>query len=220
MARTAFIVLFCTASLIAAEQWKTDFNVDKSTLSPTGENRYFVLKPGHTLWFARGHDAIVSKVLSETKRVDGVECRVVEERETKNGELVEVTRDYYAIDTKNSDVYYFGEEVDTYKNGKVTGHGGSWLSGVKGAKFGLMMPGVVSKGQRFYQEQAPGVGMDRAEILAVGETVTTPAGTFTNCVRTRETTPLEKASEEKVYAPGIGVVKDADMPLLKWTSAK
>jgi hypothetical protein len=197
------------------QQWQSSFAVNKSRLSATGENRYFVLKPGRTLWFEKGKDSIVSAVLNETRIIDGVETRVVEDRETKNGQLVEVTRDYYALDSRTGDVYYFGEDVDEYQNGKVTGHGGSWLSGVKGAKFGLTMPGVVKLGQRFYQEQAPGVGMDRAEIVAVGETVTTPAGTFTGCVRTRESSPLEKGTEEKVYAPGIGVVKDGGMPLVK-----
>ena len=46
---------------------------------------------------------------------------------------------------------------------------GAWRSGVNGAKFGLMMPGSPKTGQKFYQEQAPGVGMDRAEILSAGE---------------------------------------------------
>ncbi|MCU1238760.1 MAG: hypothetical protein JWP63_6727, partial [Candidatus Solibacter sp.] len=79
-------------------------------------------------------------VLAETKRVD--ECRIVEDREMKNGKLVELARDYYAVDSVTNDVYYMGEDVDVYKKGKVVGHEGSWLSGIKGAKFGLMMPGT------------------------------------------------------------------------------
>jgi hypothetical protein len=67
-----------------------------------------------------------------------------------------------------------GEDVDVYKNGKVASHEGAWLSGVKGAKFGLMMPGTPRAGHKFYQEKAPGVGMDRAEIISVDEKVTTP----------------------------------------------
>lgn len=57
-------------------------------------------------------------VLNETKMVDGVETRVIEDRETKNGQLIELPRDYYAIDSAKNDVYYFGEDVDVYKNGK------------------------------------------------------------------------------------------------------
>ena len=156
-------------------------------------------------------------VLDETKMIDGVETRVVEDREMKNGRLIELTRDYYAIDSVTNDVYYFGEDVDVYKNGKVVGHKGAWLSGVNGAKFGLMMPGKPKQGQRFYQEQAPGVGMDRAAVLSNTEKISTPAGTFENCVHTLETSPIEKGlRDHQWYAPGVGPVKDSKMVLVQY----
>jgi len=66
--------------------------------------------------------------------------------------------------------------LDVYKNGKPAGHEGAWLSGVNGARFGLMMPASPKVGQKFYQEMAPGVGMDRIEIVSDREHVVTPAG--------------------------------------------
>ncbi len=198
------------------KDWQSVFSVDKKTLGVKGSNPFFVLTPGYRLTYRHGKDSVSDTVLDETATIDGVECRVIEDRETKNGQLVELTRDYYAIDSGTNDVYYFGEDVDAYKNGTVTGHGGSWRSGVKGARFGLMMPGVPKAGQRFYQEWAPGAGMDRAEILGLQERTTTPAGTFENCVHTRETSAIEKGSEEKWYAPGIGPVRDAEMLLVEY----
>jgi hypothetical protein len=163
------------------------------------------------------NDTITDTVLNETKVVDGVETRVVEDRETRNGQLIELTRDYYAIDSVTKDVYYMGEDVDVYKNGKVTGHEGAWLSGVKGAQFGLMMPGAPKPGQKFYQERAPGVGMDRCEIVSVQDRVVTPAGTFEKCIHVHETSPLEKGSgEHKWYSTGVGPVKDAEMLLVRY----
>lgn len=151
--------------------FQSSFPVDKKTLGVKGSNPYFPLTPGYQLSYAHGKDTDTLTVLSETKMIDGVETRIVEDRESKNGQLIELTHDYYAIDSVTNDVYYFGEDVDAYKNGKVVGHEGAWLSGVKGAKFGLMMPGNPKPGQRFYQEQAPGVGMDRAEILSANEKI-------------------------------------------------
>jgi hypothetical protein len=114
-------------------------------------------------------------------------------------------------------VYYFGEDVDEYKDGKVVGHPGSWLSGVKGARFGLMMPGLPLVKARYYQELAPGAAMDRAEILSVSETVKTPAGVFKNCLKTLETTPLEPDTREhKLYAPGIGLIQDGALQLVRY----
>ena len=167
--------------------------------------------------YQEGKDADTWTVLGETRTIDGAECRVVEDREMKNGQLIERTRDCYAIDADTNDVYYMGEDVDVYKNGKVAGHEGAWLSGVKGAKFGLMMPGKPKAGQRFYQELAPGVGMDRVEIVSENETIATPAGTFRNCIHAAETTTLEKGvTDHKWYAAGIGPVKDAGMVLVKY----
>ena len=71
-----------------------------------------------------------------------------------------------------------------------------------------MIPGKPTVGQAFYQEIAPKVAMDRAEIVSTSETVKTPAGTFQNCVHLRETTPLERDVSHKYYAPGIGLIKD------------
>ena len=55
-----------------------------------------------------------------------------------------------------------------YEGGKVTGHGGQWLAGVKKAKPGIYLPARPEAGQEFSQERAPGVAEDRSTILAVG----------------------------------------------------
>ncbi len=197
------------------------FAVENMKLGVKGSNPYFPLTPGYQLSYRHGKDTDTLTVLSETKVIDGVETRVVEDREMKNGQLVELTRDYYAIDSTTNDVYYMGEDVDVYKNGKVTGHAGAWLSGVNGAKFGLMMPGTPKAGQKFYQEQAPGIGMDRAAILSMNEKIVTPSGTFENCVHVVETSALEKGlHDHKWYAAGVGQVKDAEMLLVKYGNVR
>ena len=156
-------------------------------------------------------------MLDETRRIAGVETRVVEERETKDGHLVEVSRNYFAMSKRTNDVFYFGEDVDMYKNDKIASHEGSWLAGVKGAAFGLMMPGRPLLGARYQQEIAPGLAMDRAEVVSLAETLTTPAGAFTNVLRTTETTPLEAGTrEDKLYAWGIGLVQDGSFKLTKY----
>lgn len=216
----AIVALALAALLYAqpARDWQSNFPVDHASLGITGNNTYFPLEPGTQWSYRDGKDTDTLTVVAETRTIDGVPCRIIEDREAKNGQLIELTRDYYAIDSGTNDVYYMGEEVDTYRNVKVTGHGGSWLSGVKGAKFGLMMPGAPKTGQRFYQEQAPGVGMDRVEIVSNSETVTTPAGTFRNCLHHLETTPLEKgAANHKWYAAGVGQVKDGRLLLIKYS---
>ncbi len=200
-----------------ADEWTSDFSADRDTLTSTGKNPYFILEPGYQLVFEDEDEKVVKTVLDETKTVDGIECRVVEERETKKGNLAELSRNYFAISRRTNSVYYFGEDVDEYKDGKVVSHSGSWLAGKDGARFGLMMPGVPLLKGRFYQEVASRIAEDRAEIIALGVSIKTPAGEFKNCVKIEETTPLEpKTKEYKVYAPGVGCVQDGDLKLAKY----
>lgn len=197
--------------------WATEFAVEKGELSATGRNLYFILEPGYQLVLEGGREQLTITVLNEVKIVDGVETRVVEERETKDGKLVEVSRNYFAISKRTNNVYYFGEEVDIYRNGKVVSHEGAWLAGERGARFGLMMPGQVLLQARYYQEFAPKVAMDRAEIVSLKETINTPAGEFKNCLKVEETTPLEPGVKEyKYYVSGIGLVQDGSLKLVKY----
>jgi hypothetical protein len=199
----------------------SDFKVNKAELSSTGRNPYFILEPGYRLVLEEAGTRLVITVLNETKKVDGVETRVVEERETKGGKLIEVSRNYFAINPGTRDLYYFGEDVDMYANGKVTSHEGAWRAGVKGAKFGLMMPGFIRMKARYYQEVAPKVAMDRAEIVSRGETVKTRVGVFNGCLKVEETTPLEPGVKEyKLYASGVGLVQDGPLKLISFGKAK
>jgi hypothetical protein len=46
-----------------------------------------------------------------------------------------------------------------------------------------------------------------AEVLALSENATVPYGSFTNCLKTKDYTPVESdVIENKYCAPGIGVV--------------
>jgi hypothetical protein len=155
-------------------------------------------------------------VLDKTKTVAGVITRIVEEKEWKDGELYEISLNYFALCEPTNDVYYFGEDVNFYKKGKVVKHDGSWLAGTNDNRAGLMMSGTPKVGMKYYQEIAPKVAMDRAEIVSLDETCETPAGTFTNCLKVKEGSAIETfAKEYKYYAPGIGLIGDEDLRLIK-----
>jgi hypothetical protein len=201
----------------AAAGWQQDFGLAQRRLVSAGRNRYFILEPGFQQILESKDERLVITVLDETKTVDGVLTRVVEAKEWQDGKLHEISRNYFAIDEETKDVFYFGEDVDFYRNDRIVGHDGAWLAGRNGAKPGLMMPGTPKVGMRYHQEVAPGVAMDRAEIIRLDDTCKTRAGTFANCLRVREGSPLEPTvTEFKAYAPGVGIVRDADKILVKY----
>jgi hypothetical protein len=202
------------APATSADGFRDKFDVDKKNLSSTGRNPYWILEPGYEAVFesAKGQEKVVLtvSVLSETKLVDGVETRVVEEKELTDGKVSEDSHNYFAIDRTSGDVYYFGEDVS-----------GAWLAGADGARFGLIMPAAAKVGDRYYHEIAPGKAMDRAEVVSISETVRVPAGEFKNCIKIEETSPLEPGHREyKYYAPGVGLIKDSDLELVRYGPAK
>jgi hypothetical protein len=197
--------------------------LEDCNFATTGENSYFVLEPGYQVILGGQEDGedlqLVMTVLNETKVVDRVETRVVEEKESEGGNLVEVSRNYFALCKPRNNAIYFGEDVDMYEDGKIVSHEGAWLAGQNGSKAGMIMPGKVEVGLKYYQEIAPGVAEDRAEIISVNDTLNTPAGMFKQVIKTEETNPLKPGEKEfKFYAPGIGLIQDEAIKLVKHTS--
>ena len=216
----AFCLAMPAAPALGMGSYQEEFDRSGCKMMATGKNPYFVLEPGFQLVLEGGDTKLQVTVLDETREVDGVTTRVVEEREWKNGKLYEVSRNFFALCEQTKDVYYFGEDVDYYENDKVVKHDGAWLAGVNGNRAGLIMPGAPRPGMRYYQEIAPGVAMDRAEIVSLTETCTTRAGTFPNCMKVKEGSALEFwATEYKYHAPGIGLVRDEDLELVSYGKA-
>ena len=117
-------------------------------------------------------------------------------------------------------MFYFGEEVDDYEDGKVVAHSGQWRADEADSSEGIIMPGTILLGARYYQEIAPNA-MDRAEIIADDVILETPAGIFRNCLLTEETSGLDPDEKcYKTYAPGIGLIQDEDLLLTEYTKPK
>lgn len=148
-----------------------------------------------------------STVLPQTDVVAGVEVTVVQEKDFQDGELVESTLDYFA-QHRDGTVYYLGERVDEYENGKVVSHEGQWLAGEGKNEPGVFMPAQPVLGETFEQEKAPGLAEDRSKVVALDQSVTTPAGSFSGCLKTEDYDPLSKVTEFKYYCPGVGLVRE------------
>jgi hypothetical protein len=177
---------------------------------PTVTNPYFALIPG-TSWAYESSDGTETstvEVLSETRLIQGITATIVHDQVFADGELIEDTFDWYAQDTEGN-VWYLGEDSREIENGEVVSTEGSWETGVNGAQPGIIMwadPGDHLD-EEYRQEFAPGEAEDVAKVVAVGESVTVPGGSFESCIKTEDRNPLEPGStENKFYCPNVGLV--------------
>jgi hypothetical protein len=211
-------------------EFTSKFYLQDCQFQSTGSNPYFILQPGYQLVLEEEVDGEIERVqitvLDDTEPITvpglgTVTTRVVEEVESVGGNLVEVSRNFFAICGGRNDAVYFGEDVDIYNpDGSIT-HEGEWRAGQPDgsglAEPGIIMPGTFLLGSRYFQELADGIALDRADHVAMDFEVTTDAGTFSDCVQIIETSPLEpKSSSTKVYCRGIGLVNDDGVELVEY----
>jgi hypothetical protein len=144
------------------------------------------------------------QVVAETKRVWGTTARVIHDTVYLNDQMIEDTFDWYAQDP-DGNVWYLGEDTTEYVNGQPTCNCGAWEAGVDGALPGVVMLGAPAVGLVYRQEYDAGEAEDVGEVLRVDATVTVPAGSWNNCLETRDRSALDPdLDERKFYCPGVG----------------
>ncbi len=175
-------------------------------------NEYLPFTPGKVYTYEgqtdEGKETIVVTVTNDKKTILGIECIVVHDVVSLEGNIIEDTYDWYAQDIYGN-VWYLGEDSKEVENGVVVGTGGSWETGVDRAQAGIVMPAVPILGIPYRQEYYFSEAEDWGKVIETGLEVTIGYGTFTDCIKTEEWTPLEPdVLENKYYAPGIGVIKE------------
>ncbi len=201
-------------SIGSAEQYNPQINPADFTTNIT--NPYFSLPIGKkTVYQSESEDGterIEIVVPGWTKTVMGVNTLVMWDRVYLNGELIEDTRDYLA-QHKNGDVWYFGENVDSYEKGVIKNHDGTWIAGVDGAKPGIWALASPKVGDEFRNEYYAKQAEDITKIVALDASVTVPLGTYTGCFKTLEWTPLNPNTESKYYCKQVAdTALEVDLP--------
>lgn len=180
-------------------------------------NPYFPIDVGNQ-WEYEGEEdgesvRLVITVLDLIRVVDGVETRVLEEREFIDDELFEVSWNY--LTETGGTLCYYGEDVDIFEDGIV--HDGAWCAqdNPDVNKPGIFMPANPRPGMKYPIEIAPGIAEDEAKIVGIGP-VEVPAGRFTQTIRVEESTPLEPGKGYKFYAADTGLLIDGPVELVSF----
>lgn len=191
--------------------------IDPSNFGSNITNPYFPLVPGTVFHYVNriiegsdtSYQQIEVSVLTDTKTIDGVDCRTVHDMVTEDGQVTEDTFDWYAQDN-DGNVWYFGEHTKSMKDKSGSTTEGSWKAGERNACPGIIMwaDPDAHKGDIYYQEFLPGTAEDQAQVVNTNSKVTVPYGTFNNCLKIKEFTNLEPGVVEyKYYATNVGLLK-------------
>jgi hypothetical protein len=199
-----------SASDLAPIHGKYQPSIDASNFVATVDNPLWPLKPGAAYHYegVRGTTPQTDDevVLRQKKRILGIDATIVRDTVSEHGRAVERTLDYYAQDMQGN-VWYLGEDSFDKEHGRFVKASDSWLSGVGGAKPGIIMPAHPRAGDRYRQEYyPPGEALDEAHVLGKRGPVTVPCGRFERALVTSEFSPLEPQTEEKYYVAGVGEI--------------
>jgi hypothetical protein len=206
---TILLVMFLgSASTVGA---KPSLQLDPGNFVSVINNPYFPLEPGTTFTYRGESEGTptrdVMTVTEDTKVILGVTTTVVHHLSYEDGVLIEDTFDWFAQDVEGN-VWYFGEDTkELDESGNVISTEGSWEAGVDGAEPGIIMLADPKKGDKYQQENAPGIAEDMAQVIGFEDSLCVRAGCFDNVLVTKEWSPLERGVVEyKYYAPEVGFI--------------
>jgi hypothetical protein len=180
---------------------------DGVAFSPVVTHPYLPLSTVRLAELRSANVTMVCEVQRDMRSVGGVQCLVLAEKEYKNGSLFEISYNYFAQDA-HGNVYYFGEDVDDYKDGQIVGHGGAWLVGRNAAEPCLFMPAQLAPGFQFKRENSPPDAEEWDEIDSTTATLSTPAGAFKDVLVIKEGDRPGRWEERKYYARGVGIISE------------
>jgi len=172
-------------------------------------NPLFSLKPGRQsvrLGFKIvGHRKLdhrrVYTITDVHKVVDGVTVTIAIDQDIDGGELSQQSLELLALGD-DATIRYLGSYTETYEGGQFVNFTDAWLSGVKGAKGGALVPGHPQVGLQFLEAQIPGEGTRNSVVTKIGgEHKCVPFRCFDNLVAINES-----GIELKYYSPGVGGV--------------
>ena len=175
------------------------------------DHPYYPLIPGTTQLYEGSKQGFPVfqeiSIADGAKVILGVKCTVVHERVMVGGILTDENIAWFAQDLQGA-VWNFGELTKQLNaNGVVLSTDGSWEAGKFGAEPGIIMPARPKLNQTYLKERAPGVALDMATVTLVRAEVRLRLGIFSDCLVTRDFSPLHPGEvEENYYAPGVGLI--------------
>ena len=130
-----------------------------------------------------------------------VDTAVVQYVAYSDGRIHEVALDWYA-QADDGSVWYFGEDVSNFEDGKVADTNGTWIADDT-TPAAMIMPASPGVGDVYRPENSPGIVFEQVRVEKVDQTVAGPTGDLNGAIEVMEL-HMDGTSEGKVFAPGYG----------------
>lgn len=183
-----FTLILCSQVFAQTEELDELYNpeINAEEFSPDINNKYFTLIPGMKLTYELVAEDETERtefyVTDKTKTIMGIESREIVERVWIDDELVEHVTEWYAQD-KEGNVWDLGEEAYNIVEGYKFRSSDSWTAGVDGAIPGVIVKGSPKIDEIYMLEYYYGKADDKSRVVSLDESVTVPAGSFTQCLK-------------------------------------
>jgi hypothetical protein len=144
-------------------------------------------------------------LLPETKPIEWggktVDTAVIQYVAYVDGRIHEVALDWYA-QADDGSVWYFGEDVFNYEDGRVADTEGTWIAGDQ-TPAAMIMPAKPAVGDVYRPENAPEVVFEEVRVEKVDQDVAGPNGNISGAIEISEL-HMDGKREGKIFAPGYG----------------
>lgn len=179
-----------------------EFEIKQENFVSGVNNPYFTLTPGRKFYYdgASPEGIKIHKEILATdhkREIAGVETLATWTREWHDNSLVSDSKNWYAQD-KEGNVWWFGENKQDIFGGTIKSKSSEWLAGVNNAKAGIIVPGAPKSGDPI-AVAFNGIDQEKAEVLAVGESVQVPRGQLKDCLKIGDYSAGDSPSDTQQY---------------------
>ena len=225
--------LAACGSDLDSKETPSNTNVSAGSNAPTSDasvtsfsnapiNPYFPISPGLTYVYAavEDEDSDVEEVedisihisfTADIKVINEVNTSAMVEYEYEDGELLEKTTSWIAIDSEGA-VWILAEDSVEYLDGAVVEEE-SWADAEEGAIRAQLMIAKPKLGDTFTTEHTDEDDIEVAEVMSITETVSLDDNdepTFIDVLHYIEIDSDGEEEAEYFHAPGVGLVKFID----------
>lgn len=150
----------------------------------------------------------VVRTVEQSRVIEDVMCAAVLQDVFVDGELFEITTEWYAQDQVGN-VWKFGEETFEVVGGVPVLQEDSWIAGEGAGERWIAFPAKLAVGDVFYGYTP--TGLDEFHVRSLSAVASVRAGTFSDCLEILENPDDPEDADIILYGGGVGRLSEVNV---------